>query len=98
MILFFLRRKDKKRAQNAHGTPRNGAKTLFDLKRGERATVRCVKAEGGALARLTALGLVVGAEAEALAFSLFHSSILVSCASVRISIRRKLAEKIEVSL
>ncbi len=70
--------------------------TVFDLKRGERATVNGVGAEGGALSRLTALGFIKGAQIEVLAFSLFKSSILVSCASVRVSMRKSVAKRIEV--
>lgn len=55
-----------------------------------------VNAEGGALARLNALGIMNGARLEVLAFSLFRTSILVSCSAVRVSMRRTVAEKIEV--
>lgn len=97
MTVFFIRRKKQARNVTAGYAPseRTGI-TLFDLKRGQKATVQKVNAEGSALARLTALGIDRGAQVEALAFSLFKSSILISCSSVRVSMRRALAQKIEV--
>lgn len=70
--------------------------TVFDLKKGERAQVVGIGAEGGALARLSALGVVEGAQVEALGFSLFRGSVLLACGSVRIAVRRAVALKIRV--
>lgn len=97
-VLFLKKRNRRGRAARARGGEEKIKGTLFALKRGECATIVRVSVEGGALARLTALGVVKGARVEALAFSLFHGSILISCSSVRVSIRRALAEKIEVAM
>lgn len=98
MTVFFIRRnvKRRKRSDKKYSAESERAKCLLDLKCGEIAKIARVTADGGALSRLTALGVVAGAQVEILAYSLFGSSVLVSCASVRVSIRRGLAEKIQI--
>ncbi len=96
MTVLFLKGRRRGRAQRACGKAKNYGGTLYGLNRGERAAIMRVGAEGGALARLDALGVRAGAEVEAVAFSLFKSSILISCGSVRLAMRRALAEKISV--
>lgn len=96
MTVLFLKEKRRGRAVRARGNAQNYEGTLYGLKRGERATIVRVSAEGGALARLEALGVRAGANVEAVAFSLFKSSILISCGSVRLAMRRALAVKISV--
>lgn len=70
--------------------------TVFDLKRGDSATVTAVNLSGGLKARLTALGIKSGEKVRVLGFSLFKSSVLISCSAVRVAIRKGSAEKIEV--
>ncbi len=70
--------------------------TVFDLKAGESAEIARINLSGAAMARLKALGICDGARITVLSYSLFKSSALVSCAAVRVGIRKKLAEKIEL--
>lgn len=72
--------------------------SVFDLKAGECARITNIALEGGARSRLDALGIKVGEKVEVIAFSLFKSSVLISCAAVRIGVRKALAKKIEVSV
>lgn len=71
--------------------------TVFDLKKGDEAKVISIKLEGGAVARLTALGLKMGTRVQILSFSLFKSAVLIAFGAVRIGIRKSLAQKIEVA-
>lgn len=71
---------------------------VFDLKMGEIAKIKRIDLDGSALERLTALGLKVGERIEVLSYSLFKSSVLVSCNAVRLGIRKPLATKIEVDV
>ena len=71
--------------------------TVFDLKKGDEATVAAIKLEGGAAARLSALGLKIGTRVQILSFSLFKSAVLVAFGAVRIGIRKSLARKLEVA-
>lgn len=70
--------------------------TVFDLKIGESAKISRINLSGGARARLNSLGFFEGATVEVISFSLFKSSVLVSCAAVRVGIRRAMASKIEI--
>ena len=70
--------------------------TVFDLKRGESAKIEKINIEGGARARLTALGIKEGKEIEVLSYSLFRSSVLLMAGAVRVGIRKGLASKIFV--
>ncbi len=72
--------------------------SVFDLKAGACARITDIALEGGARSRLDALGIKVGEKVEVIAFSLFKSSVLISCAAVRIGVRKALAKKIEVSV
>lgn len=72
--------------------------SVFDLKAGECARITDIALEGGARSRLDALGIKVGEKVEVIAFSLFKSSVLISCAAVSIGVRKALAKKIEVSV
>ena len=69
---------------------------VFDLKMGEIAKIKRIDLEGSVLERLTALGLKAGEQVEVLSYSLFKSSVLVSCNAVRLGIRKPIALKIEV--
>lgn len=71
--------------------------SVFDLKAGDCARITDIALEGGARSRLDALGIKVGEKVEVIAFSLFKSSVLISCAAVRVGVRKALAKKIEVS-
>lgn len=71
---------------------------VFDLKMGDVAKIKRIDLDGGALERLTALGVRTGEQLEVLSFSLFKSGVLVSCNAVRLGIRKKLAKKIEVEI
>ncbi len=68
--------------------------TVFDLKRGEFAEITDITLSGGAKSRLSAIGVVKGAKICALSFSLFKSSVLISCGAVRVGIRKKYAQQI----
>lgn len=70
--------------------------SLFDLKRGESAKISAIKVVGSARTRLTALGITVGETVEVLSFSLFKSSVLISCNAVRVALRKPIAKQIEV--
>lgn len=71
--------------------------TVFNLKKGEEAKITAIKLEGGAAARLAALGLKKGTRVRILSFSLFKSAVLISFGAVRVGVRRRLAESIEVA-
>ena len=70
--------------------------TVFDLKKGEVAKIEKINIEGGARARLFALGIKEGEEVEVLSYSLFRSSVLLMAGAVRVGIRKSLASKIFV--
>ena len=69
---------------------------VFDLKPGETGIIKSIDLSGSARERLTALGVAVGERVEVISFSLFKSSVLVSCSAVRVGLRKSLAKKIEV--
>ena len=69
---------------------------VFNLKSGETAIIKRIDLTGSALERLNALGFKVGEQVEVLSFSLFKSSVLLSCNAVRLGIRKGLASKIVV--
>lgn len=71
---------------------------VFDLKAGEVATVKRIDLSGSALERLNALGFKTGEKVEVLSYSLFKSSVLISCNAVRVGLRKPLATKIEVQV
>ncbi len=71
---------------------------VFDLKMGEFATIKRIDLSGGALERFTALGFKAGERVEVLSYSLFKSSVLLSCNAVRLGVRKPLALKIEVEV
>lgn len=70
--------------------------TVFDFKKGDTPTVTAIGLDGGAAARLYSLGLKKGIKVRILGFSLFKSAVLLGFGAVRVSIRRAVAEKIEV--
>lgn len=70
--------------------------TVFDLKKGEVATIDRINIDGGARARLSSLGIKEGEHVEVLSFSLFRSSILLLIGAVRVGLRKSLATKIFV--
>lgn len=71
---------------------------VFDLKAGETGVIKNIGLSGSALERLTSLGIKVGERVEVISFSLFKSSVLISCAAVRVGIRKSLAQRIEVDI
>ncbi|MBE7088685.1 MAG: ferrous iron transport protein A [Clostridiales bacterium] len=72
--------------------------TVFNLKVNQTAKIVGVFASGATLKRLNSLGIVRGQLIKVLAFSFFSGSVLIACDEVRVSIRKSLAEKIEVTL
>lgn len=70
--------------------------TVFDLKRGQSATVTAVNLSGGLKARLSSLGIKSGERVSVLGFSVFKSSVLIACSCVRVAVRRAQATQIEV--
>lgn len=71
---------------------------LYDLKEGETGIIVRIDLSGGALERLTALGVKEGERVEVISFSLFKSSVLISCSAVRAGLRKSIAQKIEVGV
>lgn len=71
--------------------------TVFDLKKGDEAKVTAIKLEGGAAARLNALGLKIGTRVQILSFSLFKSAVLIAFGVVRVGVRKSLAQAIQVA-
>lgn len=69
----------------------------FDLKKGDFAIIKRINLTGSALERLTALGFKSGEKIEVLSYSLFKSSVLISCNAVRLGVRASLAKRIEVT-
>ena len=72
--------------------------TVFDLKKGDNARITSIKLDGGAAARLSALGLKTGTYVQVLSFSLFKSAVLLSFGAVRLGIRKSLANAIQVEI
>ena len=70
--------------------------SVFELKKGESAYIKKCAVTGSAAARLKSLGIVSGKKITLLAYSLFKSSVLISCGAVRLAIRKAVAESIEV--
>ena len=71
---------------------------VFDLQMGETGTITKIDLSGSARERLAALGIREGERIEVISFSLLKSSVLISCAAVRVGLRKSLAQKIEVSV
>lgn len=72
--------------------------SVFDLRAGQRAVIGKVTATGAAADRLSALGLVAGAEVTALGFSLFKSSVLIGVGQTRVALRKAVATQVEVTV
>lgn len=72
--------------------------SVYDLKTGQSGKISAIRVEGSAAARLSSLGITVGRRVTALAFSLFKSSVLIGCGSVRLGLRKSLAGLIEVEI
>lgn len=70
--------------------------SVFDLKKGESAYIKSSNLSGNAYTRLSSLGITAGRKVTVIAFSLFKSSVLLSCGAVRLAIRKSLAKQIEV--
>ena len=70
--------------------------SVFDLKQGETGVITKIELSGGARERLYSLGIREGEKIEVISFSLLKSSVLISCAAVRVGIRKSIARKIEV--
>lgn len=71
---------------------------IFDLSMGQTAVITNVGLGGGAKERLFSLGIREGERVEVINYSLFKSSVLISCSAVRVALRKSLARKIEVRL
>ncbi|MCD7728533.1 MAG: FeoA domain-containing protein [Clostridia bacterium] len=71
---------------------------IFELKKGQSAKVVSINTENKACARLSALGIVRGSKVTVLGFSLFKSSVLIGCGSVRLAVRKSIAQEIEVEV
>ncbi len=70
--------------------------SVFDLSKGEIGIVISVLTGGAAGERLSALGIVSGAEVCCLSFSMFKGSILLSVQGNRVALRKCVAQQIEV--
>ena len=96
MGVFDLKAKFKKKraARESSGADTNSG--LYALKRGESGKIIKLGADGNAAARLQSLGITAGKTVTVLAYSLFRSSVLISCGAVRVGIRAALARRVEV--
>ncbi len=72
--------------------------SVFDLKKGESATVTAVAVDGAAGERLASLGVKQGQKITAVAFSLFKGSVLITVGYNRLAIRKSVARRIEVEV
>ena len=72
--------------------------SVFDLKKGQTATVSVVKVDGAAGERLNSLGVRAGNKITVLAFSVFSSSVLIAVGYNRLAIRKTVAKRIEVAV
>lgn len=70
--------------------------SVFDLKKGESGYISARNIPKSAAARLDSLGVSVGKKITVLSFSLFKSSVMISCGAVRLGMRAALARQIEV--
>ena len=71
--------------------------TVLDLGVGKSAAISKITAPEAAAERLRALGFTSGRVITVLGYSLFKSSVLLACGSVRLAARRSLAKGIEVA-
>ena len=71
---------------------------VYDLKQGEVGKITKIELSGSALERLSALGVRVGEQVEVISFSLLKSSVLISCAAIRVGLRKTHEQKIQVSV
>ncbi len=72
--------------------------TVFSLKKGQKGRVEKISVPTAVKNRLISIGVRRGAVIKVLAFSLFNSSILLSCNGIRFGLRREYALSIEVSI
>ena len=70
--------------------------SVFDLKRGESGVIKSCNLSGSTLSRLNSLGILIGKRVTVLSFSLFKGSVLISCGTVRVGLRKSIAQIIEV--
>lgn len=70
--------------------------SVYNLKKGESGEITAVSVSGAAGERLSALGVVKGAEVTCLSYSLFKGSVLIAVGGNRIALRKCIAEQIEV--
>lgn len=83
--MFFCKMKDTQ----------SGARTLCDLKNGEKAVVRClVKSQGCHLSKLAAMGLTPGTEVEMISNS--SGPLMVLVRSSRLCLCRNLGKSVVV--
>jgi len=83
--MFFCKMKDTQ----------SGARTLCDLKNGEKAVVRClVKSQGCHLSKLAAMGLTPGTEVEMISNS--SGPLMVLVRSSRLCLCRSLGQSVVV--
>ena len=64
----------------------------YDLKVGQSGKIVKINVEGSAAVRLESLGITTGKRVTALAFSLFKSSVMIGCGSVRRGRRKNFAK------
>jgi Fe2+ transport system protein FeoA len=70
---------------------------LSELKIGEKAKIKAIKAESTIKSRLNALGILKGEEVEALKYTLAKGTYEVMVGSSRIALRKEEAESVEVT-
>lgn len=66
------------------------------MRAGDSAVIVKCNVAGSAAARLSSLGIGAGVRVTVLSYSLFKGSVLISCKSARVGIRKSLARLIEV--
>lgn len=69
---------------------------VLDIPVNESAKIVKVGVTGAAAERLRALGFVCGRAVTVLGYSIFKSSVLLSCGAVRLAVRKTIAARIEV--
>lgn len=69
---------------------------IYDLKVGECGKITKITTSGSAAIRLNFLGICTGKKIKLLSYSLFKSSVLISCGTVRVGMRKLVALSLEV--
>lgn len=69
---------------------------IFSLKIGESGKIKSINVTGSTLKRLNSLGFEVGKTVKIISYSLFKSAVLAECGSIKLGMRKKLAQLLEI--